>query len=236
MSTDEDRPDELDPEASNFVMLLGKKRSGKSVRARAFAEQWPRRLLVIDVLHEIEMDGALILNTVPKAWPTTEDDKGQRWPVQRVVIRIDMGAADHIEQIDAAFGLAYSTGDVLVWVDEVHVSMPTEKSRRMHHARRILVHGRHRLISLLLCGPRPTHVDRLCLMQSDHVLVFDLPQRDDRERIADDLGVDRDDLAEIINTLPPHGYAWINTLNKTLTVYPAYPIHQHKTRRPEPPK
>jgi hypothetical protein len=101
-----------------------------------------------------------------------------------------MGSATWLDDIDRAIGLCLGRGQpMLLWVDEY--GAVTRGSSTPPNMRRVLHHGRHDRLSLLLAAPRPMDVDPLGIAQADLVYTFRTPQVYDRARVADTIGWDR---------------------------------------------
>src|SRR5258708_1460522 len=102
----------------------------------------------------------------------------------------DMGAATWEDDIDRGIGLCLRGKDhpLLLWVDEY--GAVTRAGRTQPNMRRVLHHGRHHDLSLLLACPRPKDVDGLGIAQADLVVTGPTPNPYDRERIASEIGFD----------------------------------------------
>jgi hypothetical protein len=221
----DDEHDSIDPKKSEFVIVLGRKGTGKSHFALNTASAWPGKILVIDVTNDVAPELTRMrveyhrVKSVPAKWPMDEEDK----PYRVVVWKPDSASTSFYGDVDRAFSLAFSTGSVMVWVDEVHTCCPQEKFLQQPSLRRVLVEGRHRRVSLLACGPRPVYINRLWLSQSDHVVMFSVPQLDDRRAVVDNLGYDRQHVEAMHAELREHEYLWFNQRRQQVTHYPAMP-------------
>ncbi len=223
MSSPELERDVLDPDVCNFISIFGRKGSGKSVRARKIYEFWPAPALLIDVIGDVDPigpDGKPLraIREVPERWPTHEVD-GHTELVPRLWYVPDQSSPSHMQEMDQAGGLAYRTGDCLVWLAEVHVILPVHSAGRMPQARRALIQGRHRNLSMMSCGPRPRDIDKLVLQQSDHILTYHLPNPDDRQYIAEMGGCPRKVFEAEHARLGRHEYLWLNVKGHRLTHY-----------------
>lgn len=236
MSTDPElEPDMLDPDGSNFVAIFGMKGSGKSVRARHFFEHWQGPAMVIDAIGDVDvrgLDGRPVKRTTepPTRWPRREVN-GREELEPRIWYTPDVKDNAWLEKVDVAIGLANRTPHCLLWLDEVHLLLPVHTTRRMPGARSALIVGRHTPLSILACGPRPSEIDLLVLQQADHVLVYDLPNADDRERIAKTAGWERHDFHARHGALGRHEYLWLNRAEKRLSHYdPVDPLDRPRPR------
>jgi hypothetical protein len=205
----------LDPERSNFVSIFGRKGSGKSYLAQAFAESYPFDELVIDATADIHLPGALPLpSPVPSTWPKAEHPQRFRM----VPNRLDRG---HGDEVDRAIGLAFAHGLSLVWVDEI--GEVAKANRVRPHFDLALHQGRHRRLSLLMAGPRPVDIDPLVLSQADWVFIFAMPHPADQERVAANLAIDRRELADLIAGLGRYEFIGYNAEEHELWLFPPLP-------------
>jgi hypothetical protein len=205
----------IDPDRPTFVSVWGRMESGKSVLARSIVDQWPYRRLVIDVTHDIEIEGELITDDIDR-WPPNSQTLRFRPPTGR-------GRAAQLDSIDRVLGLARSTGDVLVWADEIGVIAPTHQQQAMPSLFGILMHGRHDRVSLVAAGPRPANVDPLVLSQSAYVAIFQLPNPKDRQRIADESGIPLAVITEGMHALAEHEFLLIKQKTGEVFHYDAIP-------------
>jgi len=209
---------ELDVSTGLVITCYGKKKSGKSVMASLLARSYPGDIVVLDVagddgpmpppgrgLADVVEDPVITLSgsvdELPSAWP--ED---QRDGTRRMILRYvpDPGSPTFAEDMDAVVALAYSHGKCCLLIHEMGVVAPA--NRVQPHMKRVLMHNRHRHLTVIACMPRPKNIDPLVLGQSDLVYTFDVPQRMDCERIAEVIGWPAQDFAAHVHELGPHEY------------------------------
>lgn len=202
---------EIDPSVGVVMSFLGKKRSGKSKMALLWFESYPYDRVVIDIngtdgphRDVIELHGTV--DELPTKWPEHLREDGKRMTLR---YHPDMGSPTFLEDVDAVLGMAFRTGRVVVLVHEA--GLIAKSSKTPPHMLRMLQSNRHRQLTMLLCAPRPLTMNTLVLGQSDIVYIFELPNRADRETVADAIGWERDDFALAVNELPPHGYLRADT-------------------------
>lgn len=202
---------EIDPSTGVVITLLGKKRSGKSKMALLWFESYPYDRVVIDINgtdgphHDvIELTGTA--DTLPTKWPEHLREDGKRMTLR---FHPDMGSPTFVEDVDAVLGMAFRTGRVCVLVHEA--GLIAKSSKTPPHMLRILQSNRHRQITGLFCAPRPKTMNTLVVGQADLVYVFELPNRDDRDVVADAIGWERDDFALAVAELGSHEYLRADT-------------------------
>jgi hypothetical protein len=179
-------PPVINPAEPAIILCVGKKRSGKSVAARALWDSWPYDALCIDPTGDARPPGATPL-TLPL--PSKFPDRGEDGEPVRLWFLPDPGSDTYLDDLDRALGLALYPKDkrVLVWLDEIG-ELADSSSASSVMQRRLLNQLRHYHASALACGPRPMKIDPLWISQADYVFVYELPNPRDRERIADNIG------------------------------------------------
>jgi hypothetical protein len=83
-------------------------------------------------------------------------------------------------------------------------------------AKKYLVQGAKRMLGHLACHTRPREVDRNLIAGASHVIVFELPNVDDRRHIAELVGVPFAELDAAMVNLPPRSFLWWNLEERTL--------------------
>ncbi len=212
---------QLDVSTGLVIACVGKKKSGKSVMALVLARSYPGDVVVIDVAgddgptpphtHASLLDRVVddpvheltgTVDELPGAWPEHLRE-GRRRMILRYVP--DPGSPTFLDDIDAVIALAYSHGKCCLLIHEGAIVAPTGQTRP--HMRRVLIHNRHRQLTVILCMPRTKGIDTLILGQADLVYAFDLPQKLDRIRLGEIVGWPAEDVDEVIRDLGPHEYA-----------------------------
>jgi hypothetical protein len=202
---------EIDPSTGVIIFCAGKKRSGKSKMALLWFESYPYDRVVIDINgddgpHEgvIELTGTV--DELPTKWPEHLREDGRRMTLR---YHPDMGSATFVEDVDAVLGMAYRTGRVCILIHEV--GLIAKSSKTPPHMLRILQSNRHRQVTALFCAPRVKTTNTLVYGQADLLYVFELPNGDDRDALADAIGWDRADFAAGVQELGPHEYLRADT-------------------------
>lgn len=179
----------IDPTKNQIILSVGRKGSGKSVSARTLFRSWPDAdRLIIDVTGDADPGADMKAITLPHdatRLPPLDKDAGPQ--VYRWIA--DPHSASYRDDLDNALSLGLWPKDrhVVVWVDEAGEVYKANSTGP--HGRTSLHQSRHHNLSLLLCCPRPKGIDPLCLAQADRVLMYDVPNPGDRERLAESLGL-----------------------------------------------
>lgn len=177
----------IDPARNQIVLCVGRKGSGKSVQARELFRGWPGvDRLVIDPTGDADpgADVEQIIIREPQLQMPRDKNGGH------VVVRYIANPASktYLDDLDRAVGMALFPKDrrVVAWIDEAGEVFPA--GRTGPNGRTFLQQSRHWHASAILCCPRPINIDPLCLAQADRVVMYDVPNPADRERIAGAIG------------------------------------------------
>jgi hypothetical protein len=221
----------VDPDGSPlFVMVVGRKGSGKSHFTRRYARSWPYDALIVDPTRDFDPDGSF---TRPypggDAWPEVdpEDPIGHR----RFRIVPNRRQKDHRERVAEAILLAHEHPEpTLVVVDEGRYLFASDQSIPAG-ADVVTNEGRHGPTFLFVDNPRAIGLRPILFHQADLVVVFALASDADIERVAEASGVVPDELADLIRNLDteegPHGetltgFVLIDNRAHDLTVFPVF--------------
>jgi hypothetical protein len=174
-----------------IVSAWGRKGSGKSYGNRRLFRSWPLDRLVIDVNGNSdpgEDTEDISPDDIPPRFPEAFSGPGERPRARSLRLRAHPGSPTYRDDLDRAVGMALypQRKRVLLWAGECGELMPHGKPG--NHMRTLLMQNRHYNVSALFDGPRPVYVDPLTLAQSDLVMVYELPNPNDRKRIADEIG------------------------------------------------
>lgn len=177
--------------------------------ARVWWESWPFDRLTIDPAGDFPAgpDNEPLTDPLPWRWPapaTTFDGVAKR--VSRSY-RPDPGSDTYASDIDHAIGLLWAAPrdrKKLLLVDEI--AEVTSANKTEPNFRRCLHQSRHRLLSIINCGPRCKDINPLVLTQADLVYIFELPSVMDQQRLAECLGIPIHDLQAALGDLPRFHY------------------------------
>lgn len=217
--TDERHPfPPIDPDRpGQIVLIVGRKHSGKSVHARELFKDWPGvDRLVIDPHGDAEpmpirdptepgklIEPTKVTGKPPTALPPREGGK----PVVMWWVA-NPGSPTYRDDLDRAVGAALTPRDrpTLLWTDEAGEVFPS--NRLGPHARTLLHQSRHWNVHAVITGPRPLTIDKLCRGQADRVVMYDLPDPDDRKAIASSIGWDVRQLTSELEETRRRGEHW----------------------------
>lgn len=207
-------PEGYDPDKGVYFFISGKKGSGKSVLARRLFDGYPYDKVVIDPTKDIGRDLAdegvpfevIPPDAIPIKIPRRED--GQ--PPRLWVFNPDMGSETVVDDMDRVMGLVLNyPGPMALWVDEMGTY--SKVNATPPNLRRALHHGRHDQLSLIQACPRPMNIDPLCIAQADVVVTFRTPNRADRKRIAEEIGIPLDEFDDLVLGLKAHHHVWFDS-------------------------
>jgi hypothetical protein len=174
----------LDPSRNFIVSAFGRKGAGKTTFNRQLFQAYPHAKLCVDVNGEADPgdDCTRIRDLELHMPPATKDGP------PRLHFVADPGSSTYRDDLDRAVGMAMYPRDQqsLVWCGEV--GELTTGNKTGPHLRRLLMQSRHYRTSALFDGPRPVDIDKLVIAQSDLVAIYDMPDPDDRDRVAKVIG------------------------------------------------
>ena len=185
-------PVKLDPNKSTLISSFGGKGTGKSAANRLIYQSYPFSKIAIDVNGNAEPgpDAVKISAPLPTHMPKPERDPDtNRLIYPNLHFVANPMRSEFRDDLDRGVGMALfpQQQDCLVWCGEIGEF--TQANRTGPMLRTLLMQSRHYHCSALFDGPRPMNIDPLVIAQSDVVFIFDLPNPNDRDRIADNIGV-----------------------------------------------
>jgi len=205
----------LDHSRPLVITAFGKKGSGKSALNREIYHSWPHDKLAIDVNGHAEPgEDAEKITEPAKQWPGLSPMPGERRKRRNLHYVADPGSDTYHEDLDRAVQMALLPKDhkVLLWAGEAGELMPN--GRCGSAMRRLLMQNRHYRVSALFDAPRPVWLDRQVLLQSNLIACFELPDPDDRKRIAKVTGHDPRKFEEFLFSCwnkGPHWFGLVDT-------------------------
>lgn len=191
-----------DPREAWFLFASGRKKTGKSHYCRQWFDAYPYDKMVIDVTGDVREDfrrdgvrfADLGRDILPARFPASLDENE---PYVTAIYCPDMGSATAGDDIDRAAGLLLRgrKNRGMLWLDEAGHSSTGNKTPP--NMKRILHHGRHHNLQLLMACPRPMDIDPLCLSQADLIVTFRTVNTFDLDRLAKSTGYDPGEFAQI---------------------------------------
>jgi hypothetical protein len=221
----------LDSSRPLFVAIFGRKGSGKSVLARYLFESFPGDRAVIDPTGDVQA-------AFPEGY-FREVQPGYRGPFPKrdderratLILHPKRSSRTYLEDMDHFIKMCLEHGrktrrPLCLWVDEVGRVATREKT--LPHKQEAQEEGRHANLWEIDCGPRPSNIDPLIVLQADIIYAFDLPSPIDRARLAELAGVDPAAFNATMKNLGPYEYVRIDTREhltsgRRVTVWPALP-------------
>lgn len=200
---------QVDPRRNQIILAVGRKGGGKSHHARRLFRAWPGvHRVVIDPTGDADPGDDLEPMVLTGGAPPGEIPlrKDKRPAVVRYIA--DPMRPTYHDDLDAALAMSLFPKDqrTLTWVDEGGEVFPA--NRTGPHGRRVLHQSRHWNASLIICCPRPQTIDPLCLSQADRVVMFDVPNPRDRDRIAESIGWHPKHLHAALDSVVRRGEHW----------------------------
>lgn len=122
---------------------------------------------------------------------------------------------------DRLYGWVFGHFPRYMWCDEAGLVLPVRGAPRWGNT--VMVQGRKRAIGHLACHTRPREVLVNVIAQAQHVFCFDLPNPDDRQRVAELAGIPPAVLDEAMAGLAPYGFLWWQQRDRSVTVCPPLP-------------
>lgn len=124
-----------------------------------------------------------------------------------------------LDAYDAVYAWAFDRFPRYIWLDEAGMVAPAKGAPKA--ARALIVQGGKRMIGHIACHTRPREVDRNLIAQAQHVLVFDLPNPDDRRHVAELIGQPAGVIDAALASLGPYEFLWWDQLRRELVACPA---------------
>lgn len=183
----------IDPTRSTIILLVGTKGTGKSAAARMLFDAWPADRIAIDPSGDARPDDPdTIAMAAPFPSQLPEPDYEADPPQTRVTVwaRLDPRSPTIKADQDAAVNMALfpRSRHKLIWRDEFAIGTSSYTMTKADET--LLISSRHYNASALFCCPRPRNIPVMALAQADIVIVYTLPNPDDREHVAKNFGVD----------------------------------------------
>lgn len=219
------------PDPPLTIVCVGRKGQGKSELAYQLWESWPADRIVIDTTGDLlgpkghpDPDTVDLDIPPPSHWPSyLKEADADRLSLRYVP---DHSQPDYVDDMDRVVGMAFAHGNCLLLIEEMGEVAPAGRTRP--HTRRALHMSRHQDLTIIETMPRTMDVDPLALAQADLIYCFDLPNPDDRKRLADVIGWDRRTVDDAISELDDHGYLRFHAQAHELAIFPPLPLGRRR--------
>jgi hypothetical protein len=189
------------PRREDRIFITGSTGTGKTVLARAlFAARLPPRL-VIDPKGDHPATGGAYADgrqSITFSDPARIPDAGSLRFVPRDPFDLDL-----YHRLAVAL---WDRPGLYLWLDEAGLVLPAQNAPRA--MLRLVTQGRARHIGIIGLHQRPVEVSRAFLGNAEHLAAFRLGHPDDVDTLAAHFGRPRAELADVLQTLASHGFAW----------------------------
>jgi hypothetical protein len=204
------------------AIAVGMPGEGKSALcADVFARYGGQRIL-IDVQDAYELGPASLAEGACEASSVSEIDWRFR-TIRYVPRRLSQ------REYDDVYAAIEARGNLLVWLDEAYG--PTTSASCPLFLRKVITQGRKRRITHLTTTQRPARIEPTLLALSEHAYVFRLVHPDDVDRVAQRVGADKRELAQLLAELPDHGYLYSAAGGRELVRMPPLPADRLEAAR-----
>lgn len=182
---------------------MGPTRCGKSTVARAMYLSASAPRVVIDPADSslTVTPGCVTFSDVARA----TNRAGESWR-DAASARFVPRDPDDLEVYDALYRWCFARFPRWVWCDEAATVLPVRATPRAGN--RYLVQGAKRQLGHLACATRPREIARNLIAQTQHALVWAMPNPDDVRHLADLMGVGAGQLAGELAQLAEHEFLW----------------------------
>lgn len=204
---------------SDRVFIVGATGTGKTLLGRRLFEAHNPPRLVIDPKDDVDATGGVFRDG---RVAVTFHDPG-RLPDAEVARFVPRDPGD-LEAYDRLYTAIFERRDVVVWLDEAGDAAPS--SGAPPGLRRVVKQGRSRGIGHIATHQRPVEVDRALLGNAEHIVIFDVRHPADVGTLAGAIGIPPAELAGIIQTMPPHGFAWYSPASRQVTICDPIPTRE----------
>lgn len=178
--------------SSEHVFVCGGTGSGKSVLADVFTAGMPETVIKIDIKDDTfarrknkePLWRGLVENEDFEVVYSLDAVKKSEF---RKIIYVPPFTEQEPEFYDELARYVYNQGDTRLWVDELMLF--TESAVKYPpFLKAILVSGRSRNATVLVCTQRPMGIPAICIANSQHFFVFRMNNEQDRKKLADVTG------------------------------------------------
>ena len=191
---------------SEHVFICGGTGSGKSVLADVYTAGMTETVIKIDIKDDTyarRMNGeplwrGLVENEDFEVVTSLEGVKNSQF---NKIIYVPPFDQQEPEIYNELAKYVYETGNTRLWIDELMLFADGTFTTKVPFLKAILVSGRSRRATVLMCTQRPMGIPAICIANSQHFFVFRMNNDQDRKKLSDVTGCDN-------FLIPPPKYAF----------------------------
>lgn len=178
--------------SSEHVFICGGTGSGKSVLADVYTAGMQETVIKIDIKNDTyarRMNGEPLWRGLVENedFEVVESLDGVKNSTFRKIIYVPPYNEQEPEVYDALARYVYEEGNTRLWVDELML-FTDGPLKYPTFLKAIMVSGRSRNSTVLLCTQRPMGIPAICIANSQHFFVFRMNNDQDRKKMADVTG------------------------------------------------
>jgi DNA helicase HerA-like ATPase len=188
-------------DSTDCILIMGRRKCGKSHLAKKVQEMWPRRV-IIDSLGEYS--GENIVKSFSKFCEKLIYFKENK--VEKFILIYQFDPEDKVsdELFDEILRVCFYFGNIQIVIEEVQEYSTTQKIP--HWLKKCLHVGRHKKLSLLFTTQRPGALHKTILSQCAHIFCGNIVEGNDLRYVSSFLNEDAKRLA----TLPERRFLYFS--------------------------
>jgi len=177
---------------SEHVLICGGTGSGKSVLADVYTMGMTETVIKIDIKDDTyarRMNGEPIWRGLVEGEDfevVTTLDAVKRSEFNKIIY-VPSFEDQNPETYDELAKYVYTSGNMRLWIDELMLFCDGPL-KYPQFLKAILVSGRSRRATVLMCTQRPLGIPAICIANSQHFFVFRMNNEQDRKKLADVTG------------------------------------------------
>lgn len=189
-------PDFTTIKDSEHVFICGGTGSGKSVLADVYTAGMAETVIKIDIKDDTysrRMNGeplwrGLVENEDFEVVTSLEGVKNSEFKKIIYVPPFDQQEPQYYNELAK---YVYEEGNTRLWIDELMLFADGTFTTKVPFLKAILVSGRSRRATVLMCTQRPMGIPAICIANSQHFFVFRMNNDQDRKKLSDVTGCDK---------------------------------------------
>lgn len=181
---------------SEHVFICGGTGSGKSVLADVYTAGMTETVIKIDIKDDTysrRINGeplwrGLVENEDFEVVTTLEGVRNSEF---KKIIYVPPFDQQEPEVYNELARYVYEEGNTRLWIDELMLFADGTFTTKVPYLKAILVSGRSRKATVLMCTQRPMGIPAICIANSQHFFVFRMNNDQDRKKLCDVTGCDK---------------------------------------------